>query len=37
MSPVAVSPFCCDEAMHLMAVVPPVGGSYGLRIYICPK
>jgi hypothetical protein len=31
------SPFCCDEAMQLMAVVPPVGGPYGLRIYVCPK
>jgi len=31
------SPFCCEEAMHLMAVVPPVGGQYGLRIYVCPK
>jgi hypothetical protein len=31
------SPFCCEEAMQLMAVVPPVGGPYGLRIYVCPK
>ena len=38
MSPVvSQSPFCCDEAMQLMAVVPPVGGPYGLRIYVCPK
>ena len=38
MSPVASqSPFCCDEAMQLMADVSPVGGPYGLRIYVCPK
>ena len=37
MSPAMISPFCCDEAMHLMAVIPPVGGPYGLRIYVCPK
>jgi hypothetical protein len=35
MSPMP-SPFCCDDAMQLMAVVPPVGGPYGLRIYVCP-
>ena len=38
MSPVASQgPFCCDEAMQLMADVSPVGGPYGLRIYVCPK
>ena len=26
-----------DEAMQLMADVSPVGGPYGLRIYVCPK
>jgi hypothetical protein len=31
------SPFCCEAAMQLMAVVPPVGAPYGLRIYVCPK
>jgi hypothetical protein len=36
MSPMP-SPFCRDEAMQLMAVVPPVGGLYGLRIYVCPR
>jgi hypothetical protein len=40
MSPmVTQNPFCsaCDEVMHLEAIVPPVGGPYGLRIYVCPK
>ena len=38
MSPESIqSPFCCDDAMNLMAVVPPVGGPYGLRIYVCPR
>ena len=36
MSPVVLSPFCCDVAMKLMAVVPPVGGPYGLQVYVCP-
>jgi hypothetical protein len=36
MSPMP-TPFCCDEAMQLMAIVPPVGGPYGLRIYVCPR
>jgi hypothetical protein len=36
MSPMP-KPFCCDEAMQLTAIVPPVGGPYGLRIYVCPK
>jgi hypothetical protein len=35
MSPV-VSPYCCDKAMTLMAVISPVGGPYELRIYVCP-
>ena len=26
----------CDEDMQLTAVIPPVGGSYGLRVYVCP-
>jgi hypothetical protein len=38
MSPMSIQiPFCCDEAMHLMAVIPPVGDPYGLRIYVCPR
>jgi hypothetical protein len=38
MSPISIqSPFCCDEAMNLMAIVPPVGGPYGLRIYVCHR
>ena len=36
MSPIR-SPFCCDDVMHLRAVVPPAGGPYELRIYFCPK
>jgi hypothetical protein len=27
----------CDEEMHLIAVVPPLGGPYGLRLYVCPR
>jgi hypothetical protein len=37
MSPTVMNPFCCDDVMRLMAVVPPVGGSYGLRVYVCLK
>jgi hypothetical protein len=37
MSPVVMSPYCCDKAMPLMAVIPPVGGPYELRIYMCPN
>ena len=37
MSPVAVSPFCCDEAMHLMAVIPPVGGRTGFEFMSAPS
>ena len=24
----------CDEDMHVTAVIPPVGGSYGLRVRV---
>jgi hypothetical protein len=27
----------CDEEMLLIAVVPPLGGSYGLQLYVCPR
>jgi hypothetical protein len=37
MSHLMLSPFCCDAAMKLTGVVPPVGGPYGLQIYVCLK
>jgi hypothetical protein len=27
----------CDGEMELTAMIPPVGGPYGLKIYTCPK
>jgi hypothetical protein len=37
MSPAGISPFCCDEAMHLMAVIPPVGGRTGFEFMSAPS
>jgi hypothetical protein len=27
----------CDEAMQLTAVIPPLGRSVGMRLYVCPS
>ena len=27
----------CEQQMHLTAVIPPVGGGYGLVVYVCPR